>query len=649
MCGIAGILGRVGERNHAALRRMSDAMVHRGPDADGTWSSPPDARGHGVMLAHRRLAIIDLSPAGVQPMHDPVTGHVTVYNGEIYNYQAVRAELALAGHRFASTGDTAVMLRAISTQGRGAVKKLRGMYAMALWDPEKRELLLVRDPLGIKPLYVATNPDPDGDWSVAFASEVRALLASGLLGAARLDPQAAASVVWNGFVVGPQTVVAGVASLSPGELRVYDAAGRQTVSEEHWAMPPAGHGPPATEAEVSDALEECLRLHLISDVPLGIFLSSGIDSSAVANLAQRAAKAGKGTVRTFTLAFEEKEFDEGAWARKIARAIGTEHQEVVLSEQRFVSGLEAALDSLDQPTFDGLNSYFMSVAVREAGFTVALVGTGGDELFGGYTSFRDLPALLAWSRRARRIPRSLLVALAKGAVATLQRSHGAFPRQTRWAKLPDMVENGDDLLALYQLAYALFLPSSQRELVGAEAARKLVDGLPPRMRDKVARETRGRSPLAALSIMEQRLFLGERLLRDNDAASMAASIEQRLPLVDQVLFETVDRLPEALRYEPVRKKAALRRMGLRGLDPALFDRPKVGFVLPFDRWIRQGLTKAVDETLRDATAVRAAGLRPEPVERLWRAFKDGAPGVYWSRVWSLYCHVRWCHRHKVFA
>ena len=649
MCGIAGILGRVGDRNHAALRRMSEAIVHRGPDADGTWSSPPDARGHGVMLAHRRLAIIDLSPAGVQPMHDPVTGHVTVYNGEIYNYEALRAELAAAGNRFASTGDTAVMLRAISTQGRGAVKKLRGMYAMAVWDPEKRELLLVRDPLGIKPLYIAKNPDPDGDWSIAFASEVRALLASGLLGTPKLDPQAAASVVWNGFVVGPQTVVAGVESLSPGDLRVYDAAGRQTVSEEHWAMPPAGHGPPATEAEVSDALEECLRLHLISDVPLGIFLSSGIDSSAVANLAQRAAKAGKGTVRTFTLAFEEKELNEGVWARKIANAIGTEHQEVVLSEQRFVSGLETALDSLDQPTFDGLNSYFMSVAVREAGFTVALVGTGGDELFGGYTSFRDLPALHAWSKRARRIPRSLLVAMAKGAIATLQRKHGVFPRQTRWAKLPDMVENGDDLLALYQLAYALFLPSSQRELVGADAARLLEDGLPPRMHAKVLRETRGRSPLPAISIMEQRLFLGERLLRDNDAASMAASIEQRLPLVDQVLFETVDRLPNALRYEPVRKKAALRRMGLRGLDPALFDRPKVGFVLPFDRWIRQGLTKAVDETLRDAQAVRAAGLRAEPVERLWRAFKDGAPGVYWSRVWSLYCHVRWCHRHKVFA
>lgn len=337
------------------------------------------------------------------------------------------------------------------------------------------------------------------------------------------------------------------------------------------------------------------------------------------------------------------------WARKIAGEIGTQHQEVVLTEQAFVSGLEGALDSLDQPTFDGLNSYFMSRAVREAGFTVALVGTGGDELFGGYTSFRDLPPLHRWSQRARLIPRGVLVALAERAIAVAQPSRGVFPRQTRWAKLPAMVAKGDDLLALYQLAYALFLPPSQRDLVGDEAQRTLVDGLPPAMRARLVRETRGRSPLAAISVMEQRLFLGERLLRDNDAASMAASIEQRLPLVDQVLLESVGRLPEAARYSPVRKKAALRRMGLRGLDPALFNRPKTGFVLPFDRWIRQGLTKSVDETLRDASAVRAAGLCAEPVERLWRAFRDGAPGVYWSRVWSLYAHVRWCHRNKVFA
>jgi asparagine synthase (glutamine-hydrolysing) len=224
-----------------------------------------------------------------------------------------------------------------------------------------------------------------------------------------------------------------------------------------------------------------------------------------------------------------------------------------------------------------------------------------------------------------------------------------MPRQTRWAKLPEMVRRGDDLLALYQLAYALFLPEFQRQLLGPEVAAALVDGLPAPFRARLETEVRGRSELAAISVLEQRLFLGERLLRDNDAASMAASIEQRLPLVDQVLLETVLRVPDATRYEPVLRKAMLRRIGLRGLDPALFDRPKRGFVLPYDRWIRQGLSGDVDRTLRDPEAVRAAGLQPEAVSRLWTAFRAGAPGLYWSRVWAVYVLVRWCQRHGVRA
>src|ERR1700741_1388668 len=203
MCGIAGIIGRLDEPNRAALERMSGAMVHRGPDACGTWVSTPDARGWGALLAHRRLSILDLSPAGAQPMVDPVTGHVIVFNGEIYNFGELRQRLENQGQVFQSTGDTAVMLRALALHGPSAVRWLRGMFTFACWDPKQRRLLLARDPLGIKPLYVARAPDPGAGWSVAFASELRALLASELLGTPRLDPRALASAVWNGFVVGP--------------------------------------------------------------------------------------------------------------------------------------------------------------------------------------------------------------------------------------------------------------------------------------------------------------------------------------------------------------------------------------------------------------------------------------------------------------
>ena len=646
MCGIAGLIGRVSPPNLDALERMNAAMAHRGPDGSGTWQSPVDARGWGVMLGHRRLSILDLSTAATQPMIDDESQDVVVLNGEIYNYVELRERLIAAGHRFRSSGDTAVMLRALSVGGLRALQSLRGMFAFGLWDSSERTLTLARDPLGIKPLYVAFNPDPTGEWSLVFASEVRAILASGLLGTPALDPSAVASVVWNGFVAGPQTAVSGIELFPPGHVRVFDDAGKERLREDYWAIPQRPAPEPTDEPAVARALAECVRMHLATDVPLGIFLSGGVDSSAVASLAQRASAA---PVHTFTLAFEEAEYDEGHAARRIAKAIGTQHQEVVLTQERFVSELDAALDSLDQPTFDGLNAYYMSRAVREAGLKVALVGTGGDELFGGYTSFRDLPVVRRWSRAMRWVPLALQVAVARRAAMVMGRSPGAVPPQTRWAKLPDMVRRGDDLLSLYQFAYALFLPDFQRQLLVDPAAGGLVDGLPASMRARLALATRSRSPLSAISVMEQRLFLGERLLRDNDVASMAASIEQRLPLVDQVLFEAIDRLPDAVRYQPLRRKELLRKIGLGGLDPALFRRPKSGFVLPYERWIRRGLAGVMDATLRDPDAVRPTGLNPDAVLRLWRAFLGGAPGLYWSRVWALFVFIRWCHRHAVYT
>jgi asparagine synthase (glutamine-hydrolysing) len=598
------------------------------------------------MLGHRRLSILDLSQAAAQPMIDEKTSDVVVLNGELYNYVELRERLVAAGHQFTSSGDTTVLLRALSADGLRAVASLRGMFAFAFWDAGERTLTLARDPLGIKPLYLVYNPDPNGEWTVLFASEVRAVLASGLLGKPALDPSAVASVVWNGFVLGPNTAVSGVELLPPGQVRVFDHSGKERLREDYWAIPQRPALERTDEADVARVLAECIRLHLASDVPLGIFLSGGVDSAAVANLAQRASET---PVHTFTLAFEEAEYNEGHIARRVAKAIGTQHEEVVLTEGRFVSQLDAALDSLDQPTFDGLNAYYMSHAVREAGLKVALVGTGGDELFGGYNSFHDLPVLLRWSKAMRWMPLAFRVALARKAAETMRRSPGAVPSQTRWAKLPDMVGRGDDLVALYQFAYSLFLPEFQRELLADPAVGGLVDGLPVPLYTRLQLATRSRSPLSAISVMEQRLFLGERLLRDNDAASMAASIEQRLPLVDHVLFEAIDRLPDGVRYHPLRRKQLLRRIGLGGLDSALFERPKSGFVLPYDRWIRLGLAKTMEATLRDPVAVSPTGLNPDTVLRLWKAFLEGAPGIYWSRVWALFVLIQWCHRHRVYT
>ena len=654
MCGIAGIIGRVGGANREALERMSRALHHRGPDAAGFWAGRPDADGFGCMLAFRRLAILDLSDCANQPMVDAKSGRAIVFNGEIYNYRALRDDLSRAGETFHSSGDTEVLLRTLSVHGSNdGVRRLRGMFAFALWDDAARRLVLARDPLGIKPLYVCRNTDPRGEWSLAFASELRALLASGLLGTPKLNANAVASVVWNGFVMGPGTAVEGVESVWPGELQTFDGKGVKTSGETFWSLARA-HEPPATEADVRVALEESVRLHLASDVPLGVFLSGGVDSGAVANLAQRAS--GSGQINTFTLAFEERAYDEGAHAREIAAAIGTRHSEVVLTESRFVGSLKPALDGLDQPTFDGLNSYFMSQAVREAGLKVALVGTGGDELFGGYTSFRRVPALHRLARHAAPFPPGARMAAGKlvAALAGVRRGKaGGVGPQTKWAKLPDVLLSGGDVATVYQLAYALFLPEFQRRLV-ANALRErlsehagLTAGLPHGLRERLESETDGRSALSAVSVLEQRCFLGERLLRDSDAASMAVSLELRLPLVDQGVVRCVDRLPDALRYRPLGRKQLLRRVGLAGLDPRLFERPKSGFVLPYDQWIRRGLGREMDEVMRDPKLAAAVGLDGDAVASLWRAYQDGTPGMYWSRVWALYVLIRWCHRHGV--
>lgn len=643
MCGIAGIIGRIDNTNQGALRRMGTAMCHRGPDGEQSWISPADSEGMGCLLLHRRLAILDLTDFAAQPMVDPVKKHVIVFNGEIYNYNLLRDELVAAGEKFESTGDTAVMLRALALWGPRAVERLRGMFAFGLWNPEARQLTLSRDPLGIKPLYVCTNPDANGKWRLAFASEVRALLASGLVASPALDQAAVASVVWNGFVMGPGTIVRGIEQLWPGQVVVHDRAGRRLSEENSWHIPPPATGKPCDEAELREALQLSVKEHLISDVPLGVFLSGGVDSSAIANLAQRVS----GTpINTFTLTFDESEYDEGPIAKQIAAMIGTHHHESRLTEEKFRANLDAALDSLDQPSFDGINSYYVSRAVKEAGLTVALSGAGGDELFGGYESFHQLPRLLRFMNSAGYAPGILREAGARFVDLLAGRGRGVIRPQTRWAKLPDMIRRGPDVVGLYQTIYSLFRRDFQRQLLAVPAG-VAVDGLPAAMRDRLALEIAHRSPLEAVSVLEQRCFLGERLLRDTDAASMAVSIETRLPLVDRVLVETVTRIPDDRRFLPPRRKQMLRNIGLEGLDLKLFDRPKSGFVLPFDKWIRRGLTKTMADTLLAPELCRSVGLNPETVGRLWKAFQSGQRGLYWSRIWAIYMLLRWCSRHNV--
>lgn len=573
-------------------------------------------------------------------MIDPASGVTIAFNGEVYNFGELRAELLALGVSLRSSSDTEVILAAYARWGESVIARFRGMFALALYDPRDETVLLVRDRLGVKPLYVSEHPG-----GLLFASELRALLASGRV-QRRLDSAAVARFLWHGFVPGPGTLVEGVRLLPAGTTLRVGLDGRPREPRRYWQLPRAEEDPDEERAvrRLGESLTEAVRLRLVADVPIGIFLSGGVDSSAMVALARRSTG---DRLSTFTIRFEESRWDESMHARRVAEALSTDHHEITLTESDFTTHLEDALASIDQPTFDALNTYFVSRAVKDAGITVALAGAGGDELFGGYASFVDLPRARAVSSRLRAVPEPVLARLAAIATRLATGPASEVPPQTRWGKLADVLATRGDRLALYQVSYGLFSRDLHREL--ARRASDTLDwGLDPARAAELRERIHDQPDLAAISTLELASFVGERLLRDTDAASMAVSLEARVPLLDHRVVEAVAQVPARRRFHPLRRKALLRELVQRELDPALFDRPKAGFELPLERWCRRSLSTVLAESLQDVGHIERVGLDGEAVARLWRSFERGGPGVYWSRVWALHVLLTFCRRHRVY-
>ena len=642
MCGIAGAVGQLDPEVSAAVRSSGMSQAHRGPDSGGFWSSLRAEAGSGAAFAHRRLAIIDLSPRGRQPMLDPDTGNVLCFNGEIYNFKALRNELKREGASFRTSTDSEVILQAYAAWGQRCVTRLRGMFAFALWDAAQRCVLLARDRIGIKPLYLAEVRRPGGRRAVLFASELRALLAGGLL-ERRLSPTGLSTYLWNGFVTAPETIVSGVWSLDAGHTAWISQGGEILRAERFWRLPSAAGGSGDSET-LAHALQQAVELRLISDVPLGIFLSGGVDSSAVAALAARTSST---RIRTFNISFDEAGYDESCYATAVAKGLGTDHHEIRLTQERFQSQLEEALASLDQPTFDGINTYFISRAVREAGITVALSGAGGDELFGGYRSFLDIPRAALWARRLGPLPVGLVRALAAAVARFKTGRAGGVPPQTRWGKLGDALATRGRLVELYQTSYSLFSSNFIDELRCVPEPEGVGHGLSQVRLRELEALTRSGPELHSISMLELSCFIGDRLLRDTDTTSMAVSLEVRVPLLDHQVIEAAAALGEAQRYAPLGSKSVLREIALADLDPAIFDRPKAGFVLPIELWSRASLKGEIDSTFEDRARCESVGLNPNAIARLWRAYQAGAPGIYWSRIWALFVLLHWTHAHRV--
>jgi asparagine synthase (glutamine-hydrolysing) len=578
MCGINGIVSfhvAAPPVDRDELIRIREAMRSRGPDAAGSWLSADGRTG----FAHRRLSIIDVSDRANQPMLSRDGRTVLTFNGEIYNYPELRAELERDGETFDTSSDTEVVLRMYGKWGQAMLPRMRGMFAFAIWDSLTRTLFLARDPYGIKPLYYAN----DGK-TLRFASQVKALLAGGRVSAAR-DPAGIVGFLLRGSVPEPFTIYEAIRELPAGSSMIVTSDGpsqprsyfsiatvlRDAVNEHR------RYSEEERAAIIADGVRESVRYHLVSDVPVGAFLSSGRDSSTIVALG---AETGI-PLQTVTLRFEEyagTRKDEAPLAEVVAKEYGTTHHTCTLSRDTFSRELLRVLDAMDQPSFDGLNSYFVCKAAAELGWKVALSGTGGDELFGGYSTFRVIPRVVRAFGAFRHMPR------VASAFSRLQprmaRNHARFSPKTAYT-----LKYCTSYEGAYLMKRGLFLPEEVASIVGDEMAREGLARLNILDSIREAMTPDPGTPFARVAALESALFMRNQLLRDIDWASMAHSLEVRVPLVDAFLLRKV--APAVFSTNKKNGKELMARAPRQPLPEAIMKRKKTGFTVPIRDWLTE--------------------------------------------------------------
>ncbi len=626
MCGIVGILARNTSISPGLLEQATLSLAHRGPDDSGTVllkEIQPEPLEIG--FGHRRLAILDLSPLGHQPMQDPVTGSWIVFNGEIYNFRELRRELEAAGAEFRSHSDTEVILAAYRVWGESFLTRLGGMFALAIWDAPRKRLLLARDPMGIKPLYYHQS-----NQTFLFASEIRTLLGTGLV-PRKLDPNGVLSYLAFGSVYEPWTIIEGVTAVPPGHLLTVEKG--KVSSREYWnpiqstSTAHAGNGDQPTS--LPTILRDAVLSNLVSDVPVGVFLSGGIDSSAlVAILSHNGVRAS-----TFSLVFQEAEFNEAQYSREVAGLFRTEHHEIAVSQQDTLNVLPDALSAMDQPTIDGVNTYLVSAKTRAAGVKVALTGLGADEMFAGYSNFRRVPRMESFSSRFGRLP--------KFARQPVSASVAMFAgKRDRSRKLAELVTGHESTVHPYFLVRALF-GITERETLFAPAGYQEAQHSLDRVLEKSVRASESLDPVNRVSYLESTFYMRNTLLRDSDFMSMAHGLELRVPFLDRSLVEACFRIPGEQKLKGKSPKALLLASLGVDLPSAIVNRPKRGFTLPFERWLRGEMRPVVEEALLksnwDQTPINAAAVRA-----VWNKFLAGETS--WSRPWSLFVLAKWWER-----
>lgn len=631
MCGIFGIVSDKSpdEINHA-LRAATNAIKHRGPDDEGIEIIHRADDGLIAGFAHRRLSILDLSPAGHQPMRDQSTGNWITYNGEVFNFREVRQRLAGRGLSFNSDSDTEVVLKGFGKFGLEAIADWRGMFAFGFWDAGSRQLTLVRDRLGIKPLYYYH----DGK-TFLFASEIRALLASGMI------PRKLSAAALDGFqafgsIQQPLTIIENVYSVLPGHALTFSNG--EIISKPYWQLRAERSSPEinderALSEEVGALLREAVRLRMVSDVPVGIFLSGGIDSSAVVAMLRHA---NANRLKTFSVCFTEQEFSEREHAQRVARKYETDHTEVLLTANDLLESLPSALNAMDQPSVDGINSYVVSEAASRAGLKVAISGLGGDEVFAGYSFFKTI----ARDEHLRGLIQSVPFGLRRAAATAIQ----SASRGNRASKLGSLLGSerlGEHAVMLHR---QLFTEGQRLKLSKTDHSDSVKRDLA-----MIAAWTAQRlancadaDPVNQASALELSGYLANTLLRDTDTMSMAHGLEVRVPLIDHLVVERLLAIPgwQKLREGDSKWPKWLLVAAAGDLPREIVSRSKRGFELPFKHWLLGALRNQVETVLCDEkSGVLGSWLNPSAVRKVWEDFTNGRAS--WSRVWSLYVLSEW--------
>ncbi len=640
MCGIVGIIGLNARVDAEVLKRATRSLTHRGPDDGGTVTLHDSALGDVVVgLGNRRLAILDLSPLGHQPMHDPATGNWIVYNGEVYNFREVREKLEQAGQHFRSHSDTEVVLKAYAHWGQKCLDEFRGMFAFAIWDAQQHHLFAARDPMGIKPLYYYQS-----DQYFLFSSEVRTLLGTGLV-PRRIDPAGLLNYLMFGSVYDPNTLIDGVRALPAGHHLTWDNG--RVNQTQYWDLVDSeiaqsagySHGGNSQrrcklETRVAEMLDESVRMQLVSDVPVGVFLSGGIDSSALVGiLNQNGVKPS-----TFSIIFREADYSEAEYSRAVAHQFRTDHHEIMVSQADLFAAIDPAIHAMDLPTVDGINTYFVSEKARAAGVKVALSGLGGDEIFAGYSSFRDVPRMEGFAYIWQRMPGVVRSPLA-GIFAALA------PATDQNRKLAVLARNGTTINHPYFLSRMLFPPDQLNELVLSVEGKAGSVAFACSEKPLIENLTRAQSldPINRVSYLETRCYMLNTLLRDSDVMSMAHGLEVRVPLIDHKLARRVLALPGSWKLDSRTPKPLLVRALKGALPDQIVHRPKRGFTLPFEHWLRDALRPVVEESLRKIGDDALGSLiNKTAAYKVWEDFLNGRTS--WSRPWSLYILQNWCQQ-----